>query len=99
MLGFSRAAQGSQIAIESAVILAGLLAEQEPSDRLFNRYAELRKPRTDAVLEAGRRIIQYGFKAGWRNTIRDFFVRILSSYFLRSGGLGQYDYDAGTTPL
>jgi 2-polyprenyl-6-methoxyphenol hydroxylase-like FAD-dependent oxidoreductase len=91
--------QGSQIAIESAVILARLLAEQEPSDQLFNRYAELRKPRTDAVVEAGRRIIGYSFKSGWRNTVRDFFVRILGGYFLRSGGLGQYDYDAGTAPL
>ncbi|KIM26899.1 hypothetical protein M408DRAFT_330278 [Serendipita vermifera MAFF 305830] len=92
--------QGSQIAIESAVILARLLAaEQEPSDALFQRYAQLRKPRTDAVVETGRRIISYSFKGGWRTTIRDFFVRILGGYFLRNGGLAQYDYDAGTAPL
>ena len=91
--------QGSQIAIESAVILARLLAEKEPSDELFQRYADLRKPRTDAVVEAGRRIISYSFTGGWRNTIRDFVVRILGGYFLRSGGLGSYEYDAGTAPL
>lgn len=85
--------------MESAVILARLLGENEPSDQLFDQFAKLRRPRTDAVtLNAHRGANNLVSEGGWA-MLRDFVVWLVGGHFVQSGMMGHYKYDAGTAPL
>ncbi|PVF99425.1 FAD/NAD(P)-binding domain-containing protein [Serendipita vermifera] len=91
--------QGAQMASESAVILARLLAEHPPSDELFGRYVKLRRPRTDAVTGNSGRALNNLLADGLWEIIRDTGIYLLGGFFIRSGMMGLIDYDAGTAPL
>ena len=90
------------MAAESAVLLARLLADHDPSDELFKRYASLRHPRTDAVTRNSRRLVNtlFASSAGsiWQG-IRDFVISWVGGIIFRSGMMGQYAYDVGTVSL
>ena len=89
------------MAVESAIILARLLANHEPSDELFRRYTSIRRPRTDLVTRNARRslkTIHTPVTGIWR-VIRDFVITWFAGMFLRSGMMGHYAYDAGTVAL
>lgn len=88
------------MAIESAVILGRLLAENNPSDGLFKRYHTIRHPRTDRVTLSSRRGIQFMMRGGpFFSFVKDWMLYLFAGYFFRSGLMGQYGYDAGTAPL
>lgn len=87
------------MAIESAIILARLLAENEPSDQLFQQYHDIRHERTDWVTTNSNRGINDMFKGGLTGWVRTIVLRMFGGYFLRSGFLGHYGYDAGTVDL
>lgn len=89
------------MAAESAIILARLLGEHEPSDELFKRYASIRHPRTDFVTANSRRAVNAFFvslKGGWK-IIWEYAVWLLGGTFFRSGMMGQFAYDAGAAAL
>jgi 2-polyprenyl-6-methoxyphenol hydroxylase-like FAD-dependent oxidoreductase len=87
------------MAMESSIILARLLAENDPSDELFQRYHDLRRGRTDGVTRMARRGIGNMLYGVMWEFIRNLLVRLIAGYFIRSGFLGHYAYDAGTAPL
>lgn len=87
------------MAIESAIILARLLGEEEPSDQLFEKYLAIRHGRTDWVTTNSRRGISNVLGGGIWVLIRAIFFRFVAGYFFRSGFFGHYGYDAGTVPL
>ncbi|KAG8869874.1 hypothetical protein FRC20_000736 [Serendipita sp. 405] len=91
--------QGAQMAMESAVILARLLAEYGPSDETFTKYTALRRPRTDRVTENALFAFKNVFADGMIQRIRDTVLWLFGGFFLRSGMLGHIGYDAGTAPL
>ena len=87
------------MAAESAVILARLLADNTPSEELFRQYASLRRPRTDTVTTTARRTLNnMGVTGIWR-IVRDLAISTFGGFFLRSGMMGHYGYDAGTATL
>jgi 2-polyprenyl-6-methoxyphenol hydroxylase-like FAD-dependent oxidoreductase len=87
------------MAAESAVILARLLANNTPSEELFKRYTFLRRPRTDAVTTTARRTLNNMLVTGLWRIIRDLVIVMFGGFFLRSGLMGHYGYDAGTATL
>jgi 2-polyprenyl-6-methoxyphenol hydroxylase-like FAD-dependent oxidoreductase len=87
------------MAAESAVILARLLGENPPSEELYNRYTSLRRPRTDAVSMTARKTLNNMLSSGIWRIIRDLVITMFGGYFLRSGMMGHYGYDAGTATL
>jgi 2-polyprenyl-6-methoxyphenol hydroxylase-like FAD-dependent oxidoreductase len=87
------------MAVESAVILARLLGENEPSDELFERFTQLRRPRTDKVTKNARRGLLNLGVTGFRGLIRDIVVWLLGSWFYRNGMRNHYDYDASKASL
>ncbi|KIM26901.1 hypothetical protein M408DRAFT_24927 [Serendipita vermifera MAFF 305830] len=93
--------QGAQMAAESAIILARLLGENEPSDDLFKRYASIRHPRTDWVTKNSRRTVNTLFvpTTNMWQAIRDIAISLLGGFVFRSGFLGQYGYDPGNVAL
>jgi len=97
--------QGSQMAAESAVILARLLGDHEPSDEVFQRYVQLRRPRTDSVTINARNGMAAVFGiAGWSFSfvlefMRDTFFRTFGGSFFRGGMRGLFAYNAATAPL
>lgn len=87
------------MAAESAVILARLLADNAPCEELFKRYAFLRRPRTDAVTTTAHKALNNMIVTGIWRIVRDLTISTFGGYFLRSGLMGHYAYDAGTTTL
>ncbi|CAG8739520.1 2655_t:CDS:2, partial [Acaulospora colombiana] len=90
---------GAQMASESAIILARLLAEHSPSDELFERYVALRRKRTDAVTGNSGRALNNLLADGLWEIIRDTGIYLFGGFFIRSGMMGHIGYDAGTAPL
>jgi 2-polyprenyl-6-methoxyphenol hydroxylase-like FAD-dependent oxidoreductase len=90
--------QGAQMAVESSIILARLLADNNPSDELFQRYHDLRRGRTGATTSFRRRVGIMLYATMWE-FIRNLLVRLVAGYFIRSGFMGHYAYDVGTAPL
>ncbi|KAG8833307.1 hypothetical protein FRC17_010952 [Serendipita sp. 399] len=80
--------QGAQMAMESAVILARLLAENGPSDETFTKYTELRRPRTDTVTQNARFALINLFAEGLRQKIRDTVLWLFGGFFMRSVFVG-----------
>ncbi|KIM31335.1 hypothetical protein M408DRAFT_327579 [Serendipita vermifera MAFF 305830] len=97
--------QGSQMAAESAILLARLLGANEPSDELFQKYVQLRRPRTDAVTINARNGMGAVFGiTSWRLSfileyLRDGFLYMLGPSFFRSGMRGLFAYNVTTTSL
>lgn len=91
--------QGSQMAIESAVILARLLAANGPSDATFSKFASIRRSRTDRVTASSRRGLSALANNSILQVIRDIVVRLFGPMFIRSGMMGHFAYDAGTVSL
>jgi len=87
------------MAAESAVILARLLAESPPSEELFQRYAAVRRPRTDLVTNTSRRIINSMSGSGLWGILRNLAVTLFGGMLIRSGMMGHVAYDAGTAAL
>jgi 2-polyprenyl-6-methoxyphenol hydroxylase-like FAD-dependent oxidoreductase len=87
------------MAAESAVILARLLADNAPSEELFKRYAFLRRPRTDVVTTTARRTLNNMLVTGVWRIVRDLAIATFGGFFLRSGLMGHYGYDAATATL
>jgi 2-polyprenyl-6-methoxyphenol hydroxylase-like FAD-dependent oxidoreductase len=87
------------MAAESAIILARLLGDNAPSDELFKRYTSIRRPRTDAVTANARRALDNSLASGVWRMVRDLVITMFGGYFLRSGMMGHYGYDAGTAAL
>jgi 2-polyprenyl-6-methoxyphenol hydroxylase-like FAD-dependent oxidoreductase len=87
------------MASESAVILARLLSEHPPSDELFERYAAIRRRRTDAVTGNSGRALNNVLADGLWEIVRDTGIYLFGGIFIRSGMLGHISYDAGTAPL
>jgi 2-polyprenyl-6-methoxyphenol hydroxylase-like FAD-dependent oxidoreductase len=85
--------------MESAIILARLLADNDPSDELFQRYHDLRRGRTDGITRMSRRGIGNMLYGPVLEFIRNLLIRWIAGYFIRSGFLGHFGYNAGTAPL
>ncbi|CCA69880.1 hypothetical protein PIIN_03819 [Serendipita indica DSM 11827] len=92
--------QGSQMVMESAVILARLLAAKGPSHATFAEYAAIRRPRTDAVTTNSRRTLFMMISGNALiQTLRDWFAWLVGPFFIRSGIRNHYSYDAGNVVL
>ncbi|KIM31334.1 hypothetical protein M408DRAFT_21390 [Serendipita vermifera MAFF 305830] len=98
--------QGSQMAAESAVLLARLLGEhEEPSEEVFQKYAQLRGSRTNAVtINARNGLNSIIGIANWRfgfllELVRDGFLYMFGPSFFRNGMRGLFAYNVATAPL
>ncbi|KIM26902.1 hypothetical protein M408DRAFT_24928 [Serendipita vermifera MAFF 305830] len=78
--------QGSQMAAESAVILARLLAENEPSDELFRRYASIPHSRTDWVTKTSRRsvVMLFVLTTSMWQVIRNIAISLFGGYVFKT---------------
>lgn len=93
------------MAAESAIILARLLGEREPSDEVFQKYVQLRRPRTDTVTLNARNGMGAVFGiADWTLSfvlefLRDTFLSTFGGSFFRGGMRGLFAYNAATAAL